>query len=352
MTNICKRIPLLFISLLLLSGCGKGKSKSSDTQPQDVKVESISFKLMTDTVYINHYAYIQEFEVLPKSATNKDVKWSLSDSEAGRFDGDLLFALKPGNINIICEALDGSNTKFELPLHILNYEKPETFNVDNQIFVYKNVEFNPSVTVSPDSDCVDSRYVITIPEASKDVVDFAESGSLIGKKFGAANIQVAPLQEPTSTHDVTVNVEEDLLSSSTSNSTGCSFLKEYEGRNSVATVEAPFKANHWQSFDITLPDHFNLATSYETIDVKAISGYSWIEFQFLDIDKNTIKKSGTTIKISFDLTKGGPWANKEIGSLAGEYPDVYHLRCYVNATPQTGEPNVKMALDNFIIHEI
>ena len=79
MTNICKRIPLLFISLLLLSGCGKGKSKSSDTQPQDVKVESISFKLMTDTVYINHYAYIQEFEVLPKSATNKDVKWSLSD---------------------------------------------------------------------------------------------------------------------------------------------------------------------------------------------------------------------------------------------------------------------------------
>lgn len=350
MTNTYKKITLLFIPFLLLCGCSK--NKTSSIEPQDIKVESISFRLMTESVYINHYAYIQDFEVLPKNATNKAVEWSLSDNEAGRFDGDLLFALKPGEINIICKAVDGSNTSFELPLHILDYEKPQIFNVDSQIFVYKNVEFNPSVTVSPDSDFVDSRYVVTIPEASKDIVELTESGSLIGRQFGTATIQVAPLQEPTDIHSVVVNVEEDLFASSTSNSTGCSFLREYEGRHSVATVEAPFKANHWQNFDITLPEKFNLATSYETVDLKAICGYSWIEFQFLDINKNPIKQSETTLKISFDLTKGGPWANKEIGSLTGDFPDVYFLRCYVNAAPQTGDPNVKIALDNFIVHKI
>ncbi len=350
MTNIYKKMSLLLMPLFLLGGCNK--PNNNPPEATDVKVKSISFKIMTDNVYINHYAYIQDFKVLPANATNKDVKWSLSDEEAGRFDGDLLFALKPGNIEIICKAVDGSNTEFKLPLHILDYEKPEVFNVENQIFVYKNVEFNPSITVSPNSDIVDSRYVVTIPEASKDFVEMTESGSLIGKQFGVANIQVSPLQDPTDVHNVKVNVEEDLLASSTSKSTGANFVKEFSGRHSIATIEAAFKNNHWQNFDITLPEKFNLSTSYETIDVKSISGYNWIEFQFLDENKNPIKNNDIVLKVSFDLVKNGDWANKEIGSLAGEFPDVYHLRCYLNASPQAGESNVKAALDNFVIHTL
>ena len=152
MRNISKLLILLLSAPLFLVSCNSSSNSSGgETVQKEVKVKEISFSVLTDRVYVNHNVMIKDLKVLPTNATNKQLKWSLADADMGTFKNDFIYVTKAGDTSIICESLDGSNVKYELPIHILPLEAPTSMVCKSTVYGCVDFPITPEVSFLPDS---------------------------------------------------------------------------------------------------------------------------------------------------------------------------------------------------------
>ena len=115
MNNI-KRLTL-FIGILFLAAC------SSDKPPVDEQVKSIA--ILNTTAITNGLAKQLSVTVLPSSAVNKAVTWTVSDATIATISQTgLLTPLKNGSVMVTATALDGSGISKQVTITITGVTGP------------------------------------------------------------------------------------------------------------------------------------------------------------------------------------------------------------------------------------
>lgn len=349
MKNITKAFLFLLSFSLFLPSCQSVDNHSGEDVVEDIKIREISFKLLTDHVYLNHNIMIQDFKILPASATNKNVKWSLKDADMGVFKNDFIYTTKAGDTTVICEATDGSNVKYELPVHILPLEAPTSMEVDSTIYGCVGYEITPEVNFTPVFDTVDNSVNVEILTPDQDIVEVQEDGTLMAKNIGVVNAKIASNSNPSLSKNIIIDVGNDLLlkaEPAASSQKYYSFKNEYEGHTTVGVVQHTSTIDdRYPSVSFTLPKPLNLAREKIKLDILRISGSSYAEVILFDTKGNMIKQ-----KYGGDYTLGA-WKTLTIGNDPNFDLDVYSFNFIVN-TKKDGSSNVtSFAIDNLVTEE-
>ena len=349
MKNTSKIFLFLLSFSLFLPSCQSVDNHSGEDVVEDIKIKEISFKLLTDHVYLNHNIMIQDFQILPASATNKNVKWSLKDADMGVFKNDFIYTTKAGDTTVICEATDGSNVKYELPVHILPLEAPTSMEVDSTIYGCVGYEIKPDVTFTPSFDIVDNSVDVEILTPDQDVVEVQEDGTLMAKNIGVVNAKIASNSNPSLSKNIVINVGNDLLlkvEPAASSQKYYSFLNEYEGHTTVGVIQHTSTIDdRYPSVSFTLPKPLNLAREKIKLDILRISGSRYAEVILFDALGNMVKQ-----KYGGDYTLG-TWNTLTIGNDPNFDLDVYSFNFIVN-TKKDGSSNItSFAIDNLVTEE-
>ena len=363
MRNIIKKLLVLIPLMGVLTGCGTPKGEDS-SQEEDIKVEEIYFDLLSDKIYVNHYAQITDFEVLPYSASNKNVSWTFEDPTLGEVIGDKAYGYKAGVTNIICEATDGSNVSYSRPIEILDLLEPSIIEVKQTAYVTLGSDYVPEVTFYPNVSSTDQRFILEIPE------EYSEYASVNGNKVetlkpGLVKVKVISASNPSLYKQVDLHIEEDLIASSTVEPeyvNAAKIYEEYEGRNTV--LVGTYKATEtptWPDFKIKLPKPINLSKQNGSIDIKQISGPNWACIKFLDINKKSILKTETGRDYEQGMnSNSGNWTTVPLVANSAFTKDIYYIQIHLYAissdtvngqTIYLGD-YATFAFDNLVVNEI
>ncbi len=334
---------------LFLPSCEAKDNSSREEVVQEVKIKEISFSLLSDRVYLNHNIMIQDLKILPASATNKNVKWSLKDEDMGVFQNDFIYTTKAGDTTIICEATDGSNVKYELPVHILPLESPTSMEMDSSIYACVGYEIKPEIAFTPSFDTVDHGINVEILTPDQDVVEIKEDGTLWAKNVGTIEAKISSSSNPSLSKNVTIDVSKDLLIKAEADVWGknyYSFYDEFGGRNTVGVIQCASTVDaRTQSVSFTLPKPLNLGREIIKLDVCRISGPGYAEILLFDMKGNLIKQRyGAEFAV-------GEWKTLVIGNDPNFDMDVYSINFVVN-TQKDGSSNfTRFAIDNLVTEE-
>ncbi len=350
MKNISKIFLFLLSFSLFLPSCQSVDNHSGEDVVEDIKIKEISFKLLTDHVYLNHNIMIQDFQILPASATNKNVKWSLKDADMGVFKNDFIYTTKAGDTTVICEATDGSNVKYELPVHILPLEAPTYMEVDTIIYGCVGYQITPKVNFIPNSDLVDNDFNVEILTPDQDIVKVNDDGSIYGQKVGRVNARIISSSNPLLYRNVVLDVGNDLLTEANpdiSSSSVYSYVNEYNDHHTVGLVRhKSTSVSAWPSVTLKLASPLNLAREKIKLDIFHISGSNYAEIQLIDIRGNLIKqKYGGEYPL-------GSWKTFTIENDKNYDVDIYSFKFIVNTIKHDDSDFTQYAIDNLVTEEI
>lgn len=326
-----KKISKLFISLSLfatfLVGCTNNSASSSEDLNKDIKIESISFTLEYDSGYVNSYIQMHDLVVLPYDASNKKLEWSVEKPSLAEVIKDRIYLYEAGDTNVICRATDGSNVEFKKLIHINNLAAPADMEVESNQCVYIGEEVSPEVTFYPDSGVIDQRIEITVPEIYQDILEVTEKGdSVISKKVGNAKMVVTSKGNKNLSKEVDVLVEDDAFNMMKEDVTSgkTKYYLDFDSRKSV--WESSFSLTSedtWPSITLALNEPFNFSRQSVSVDSKCVSGHSWYEAHFLDINRDIVYREG------HDNPKNN-WVTNVFSANGDLEEDIYYVRFFAN----------------------
>jgi hypothetical protein len=298
------------LSVCLLGGCS-----NSELPPvinnEDIPVQSISFDLLDDKVYVNHYGKIQNFTIYPNNASNKDVRWYLEDSSLGEIVDDKIYAKAVGTTNVICEALDGSSVSYKEAIEFIPLLAPTSLEVESDVITTIGCTYTPDVKFYPYTTTTDQRYKLTIPAQYQEYAAIVDDNKVLGLKAGEVSVKVTSLVNESTYKFIDILFEDDLIAASNVlvgyNATK---YKHYEDRTSVIVYDKEFdKGQMWPEFKIKLPYGVNLLNGKISFDLKWLSGSSWGCIKFLDENQNSIVKAANNrdYEIGFNCDATNEW---------------------------------------------
>lgn len=365
MKNIFNKLFLTATAIFALVGCSNEELPPIINQPDEVKVESISFVIENDLVYVDHYVQLKDFEVLPLDATNKDVEWYLEDNTLGEVIKDKVYGYKPGETYVVCKALDGSDVLYKQPLKIMALNSPSSMSDINEAYCTLGVEVTPDVQFYPYISTTDQRYVIDVEDKYKDYVQVTEDNKIIGIKKGDAEIKICSASNPNLFKYFKVHFEEDLFASASIvevSKPHLTYLQNYEDRTTVMGVTFDYTPSpSWPDVRIKLPRPINLGKESISLDYRFVSGKIWSSLKFLDeegkpivtyIDGQGVQRE-EEFMMNEDASKG--WKTTTIQGDEDYDKEVHYIKLHVETTRPEGDTTserLQFYFDNLVANEI
>ena len=328
-------------------------------------MQSISFAMENDSVYVDHYVQLKDFEVLPLDATNKNVEWYLEDATLGEVIKDKVYGYKAGQTNVVCKALDGSNVLYKQPITIFDLNAPSSMSVNDGQYCTIGVAVVPDVQFYPYISTTDQRYIIEVEDKYKDYVQVTEDNKIIGIQEGQVEVKITSYSNPKLFKNFKINFEKDFFASSSIVETSkghLSYLEKYENRTTVMKVTYNYTTTPaWPEVRVKLPRPINLGKESVSLDYRFVSGKIWSSLKFLDEDAIAIVKyidgQGVEREEEFtmndDATKD--WRTITIQGDEDYDKEVHYIKIHVETSrpsDDTLSEHLEFYFDNLIINEI
>lgn len=161
-------IPFVSFLAFSLTSCGP-------SAPKDIKVTEFSFSLSSSEIKKGSTCVIQNVQVLPENATNKNIMfWSEDSAIASVYEGTVT-GLYSGATKVCGKTTDGSNITFKVDITVIeNLVNEIQLSTELTTFTLDDV-FTPTVNVLPSTaenkeyDIVANNQNVTIDNVNKKI---------------------------------------------------------------------------------------------------------------------------------------------------------------------------------------
>ena len=322
-----RSIVITLSTLFLLSGCASSTStsdastnttsttSSSTTSIENINVSDVILAEDNKTLIVGE-AYTLNYSVLPENATNKNVRWSVSNNEIISINNGVVTALKEGEATVTitseennqisdsCEFIVNSPSQQEINISIINNNNKCIVSPDKQVY-YENeivkLTINPisqgyeiqdvslldSTDNSLDYQIVNNKYELVIP--SDGIIKV--NASVIGKTIKGYVRDEKQLIESVSISNgdgtyktLTSNIENDVI---------------YYDFVYGETVKIQFHDNgNYVPSTLSVDEQTITVTNYEVTFKAELEDF---EYFFLSLNVNYIDNTPVTGEYTLDI---------------------------------------------------